>query len=156
MKKQTGLLKLALIVISLIVPLAAIFVVPAIMRATRLELHAWVWPLGLDLYVMLGLVLAAIWPSWRLLQLIDQQAVFTLASVHALTCIKWEAYSVTGFFAVVLPLFYIIAQVEDAPGILLIAIVLTGVALIIGIFASILAQLLASAVQLKQENELTI
>jgi hypothetical protein len=156
MRKRTSLLKLALIVISLAILLAAIFVVPVMIQMGNADLQGWGYPLGVGLYVLLGLVLVAIGQSWHLLRLIEQQAVFSTDSVVALTWIKRCAYGVTAIFVVTWPLFYVITQATDAPGILLMAIILTGIALIIGIFASILAQLLANAVQLKHENELTI
>ncbi|BDZ32066.1 DUF2975 domain-containing protein [Lactiplantibacillus sp. WILCCON 0030] len=156
MKKQTLLLKLALIIINFMVLVAATIVVPTITRSTRWDFGIWVWPFSIGLYAMLGLVLLAITQAWQLLKLIDHQAVFTAASVIALTWIKRDAYSVALIFTVLLPFFYIWVQAEDAPGLLLLAIILTGIALVIGLFANILAQLLASAIQIKAENELTI
>jgi len=156
MKKQTLLLKVALIVISLMMVLAAVIVVPTILRNTHADLDGLVWPLGIGLYAMIALVFLAVFQSWQLLTLIDQRKVFTTLSVTALTWIKRAAYSVTVIFAALLPIFYVWVQAEDAPGLLLLASILTGIAFVIGLFANILTQLLTSAIQLKKENELTI
>jgi len=156
MKKQTLLLKVALIVISLMMILAAVIVVPTILKNTHTDLGGLVWPFGIGFYAIIGLVLLAVYQSWQLLILIDQRKVFTVSSVDALTWIKRAAYSVTIIFAALLPIFYVWVQAEDAPGLLLLALILTGIAFVIGLFANILAQLLASAIQLKTENELTI
>lgn len=55
-----------------------------------------------------------------------------------------------------LPVLYVIADHADAPGILLIGIILTGAAIVISVFAALLEKLLASARTYKAENDLTI
>jgi hypothetical protein len=52
--------------------------------------------------------------------------------------------------------FYIIAEREDAPGIILIGLALTFAPLIISVFAAVLQKLLENAIDMKEENDLTV
>jgi len=54
------------------------------------------------------------------------------------------------------PFFYIFADNDDAPGVVIIGMILAGAALVIALFASMLQKLLSQAIRIKQENDLTI
>ncbi len=55
-----------------------------------------------------------------------------------------------------LPLIYIIAEWDDAPGLILIGMVFVGASLVIAVFAAVLRRLLQEAIQIKSENDLTV
>lgn len=55
-----------------------------------------------------------------------------------------------------MPLFYLIAEADDAPGIILIGMLLIFAALVIAVFAAVLQKLLQEAIHIKSENDLTV
>lgn len=55
-----------------------------------------------------------------------------------------------------LPFFYIVAKLEDAPGIMLIGLGIIFASTIIAVFAAVLQRLLQEAIDIKSENDLTI
>ena len=93
----------------------------------------------------------------KLLGYIDKGNAFSEVSVTALKKIKQWAMGVGMIFTVVgLPYLYYLADIGDAPGLVVIGLVLTCVPYIISVFAALLQRLLREAVQMKVENELTI
>jgi len=59
-------------------------------------------------------------------------------------------------YVVGMPLFYLIAEMDDAPGIILIGLVMIFAALVIAVFAAVLQKLLKNAIDIKSENDLTV
>lgn len=55
-----------------------------------------------------------------------------------------------------MPLLYMIAEYDDAPGIIIIGVALGGAAFVVGVFATLLQHLLTSAIDMKTENDLTV
>ena len=55
-----------------------------------------------------------------------------------------------------MPLFYLIAEMDDAPGIILIGLVLIFASMVIAVFAAVLQRLLQEAIDIKSENDLTV
>lgn len=99
----------------------------------------------------------ALYQSYRLLRAIDTGRAFSEQSIKALKIITRSALA--EFFICAfggLPFFYALAQKEDAPGFVLIGMGIAGVAFIITVFASVLNQLLQTAIAIKSENDLTI
>ncbi|KRK37232.1 DUF2975 domain-containing protein [Levilactobacillus parabrevis] len=156
MRKQIVVLKGALGLAVVAVLALAVIVAPVILRVSSVELHQLAVALGQGLYVAIGLILCAIFEAFNLLRRIARGTAFSTESVKALGWIKWSAYGVTLTFTAVLPLIYLWADGEDAPGLLLFALILTAAALVVGVFANILEQLLLSVVVMKRENELMV
>lgn len=99
----------------------------------------------------------ALYQSFNLLRYIDTNRTFSEVSVKALTVITRSALA--EFIICTLagvPFAYIIADMTDAPGIMLIGAAISGVAFVIFVFASVLARVLRDALVLKSENDLTI
>ena len=55
-----------------------------------------------------------------------------------------------------MPLFYLIAEKDDAPGIILIGMALIFASMVIAVFAAVLQKLLKEAIDIKSENDLTV
>ncbi|MBP2113589.1 hypothetical protein J2Z70_003750 [Paenibacillus silagei] len=55
-----------------------------------------------------------------------------------------------------MPLFYLMAEKDDAPGIIVIGMILIFASLVIAVFAAVLQKLLKDAIELKSENDLTV
>lgn len=113
-------------------------------------------------YILIGLYVAAIpffialYQALRLLRYIDQDAAFSGLSVKALGNIKYCAISIAGLFAAGMPYIYVVAERDDAPGVILIGLVITFASLVIATLAAVLQKLVQHAVAIKSENDLTV
>lgn len=92
----------------------------------------------------------------KLLQYIDKNKAFSELSVKSLTRIKKCALTISGLYMLALPLVFIIAEWDDAPGLVLVGMVFVGASFIIAVFAAVLQRLLKDAIDLKSENDLTV
>lgn len=97
-----------------------------------------------------------IYNGWRILDAIDAGRAFSLQSVKALRAISYAAASISFVYTLSLPFFYIWADNTDAPGLMVIGMFLVGMPLIISVAVGILQRLLAEAVHIKSENDLTV
>ncbi|MFC5703272.1 DUF2975 domain-containing protein [Cohnella faecalis] len=98
----------------------------------------------------------ALYQAFKLLSYIDKNKAFSELSVRALKDIKYCAITVSTFYALGLPLFYLIAEAEDAPGIIVIGLVIIFTSIVIAVFAAVLQKLLKNAIDIKSENDLTV
>ncbi|MCY9659238.1 DUF2975 domain-containing protein [Paenibacillus chondroitinus] len=116
----------------------------------------------LDVLVMMDLYATAIpfylalYQAFKLLGYIDKSTAFSELSVRALKIIKYCAMTFSGLYVIGLPLFYLIAEKDDAPGIIVIGLVLIGASFVIAVFAAVLQKLLKEAIDIKSENDLTV
>jgi len=55
-----------------------------------------------------------------------------------------------------LPYIYLVADRDDAPGVMLLGLVFTCAPIVIAVFAAVLQTLLHHAIQIKSENDLTV
>ncbi len=100
--------------------------------------------------------LIVLWQTLRLLGFIDRGVAFSDRSVSSLKLIKYSALAISVLYASILPMMYHAAQEGDAPGILLIGLVLTFAPLAVAVFAAVLQKVLRSAIDIKSENDLTV
>jgi hypothetical protein len=91
-----------------------------------------------------------------LLRYIDRNTAFSESSVLALKNIKFCGGLIAGLFTAGLPYIYWVADKDDAPGVVAIALVIIGASVSVAVFAAVLQRLLQSAIDLKAENDLTV
>jgi len=112
--------------------------------------------------IMLGLYVAAIpffyalYQAMKLLDNIDKNKAFSNSSVSAFKNIKYCALVITALFAAGMPYIYYVADKDDAPGVIAMALVIMFASLVITTFASVLQKLIQNAVAIKSENDLTV
>lgn len=156
---STLFLKAVLVVFGLIAAAICIFALPNIWNGAPLE-----WP-GLTETLYLGLTgvyltiipfIFALYQAFKLLQYIDKNAAFSEPSIAALRNIKFSAVAMTILYALALPLAFVVADNDDAPGLILFATAFAGSPLIIATFAAVLQKLVQNAVDMKAENDLTV
>lgn len=160
MKTQSTLfLRLVIIIISIPVLALCIFIFPGFLQfAFEIlpKLSYLMIPVGILLYSAAILYFYALTQGMNLLNLIDQNRAFSLDSVKALKHIQYCALIISVNFSVITPLVYVVADVDDAPGLLLFTLIIIFITWIIATFAAILHRLLKDALVIKTENELTI
>lgn len=114
------------------------------------------YPIVAGMYITALPFYFALFQVWHLLGLIDDNEAFSTESVDSLRNIKLSAYTIAGIYTMMLPILYIIAEVDDAPGLLAIPLIVTFAAMVIAVFAAVLEKLLREAVNIKSDNDLTI
>jgi hypothetical protein len=62
----------------------------------------------------------------------------------------------SGLYVIALPFVYIIAEVDDAPGLAVIGMVMIFAPMVIAVFAAVLQRLLQEAIDIKSENDLIV
>lgn len=144
--------------------------VAVIVIATALLPHVWpgsinpvyttfmnaAYPGVFGIYATIIPFLFALFQAFKLLRNIDRNDAFSESSVKALDAIKFSAIAMTLLYALAQPMIFIFAQIDDAPGLILVAWAITCAPLIVATFAAVLRKLVRSAIDLKTENELTV
>ncbi|BDG80125.1 MULTISPECIES: DUF2975 domain-containing protein [Bacillus] len=156
---STLFLKIAVILIGIPVLALCIFLVPEIANFAA-ELYPDIsylkYLVYIDLYAAAIPFYFALYQAFTLLSYIDRNKAFSELSVRALKKIKYCAITISLLLAAGMPLFYLIAEMDDAPGIILIGLVLIFASMVIAVFAAVLQRLLQEAIDIKSENDLTV
>ena len=112
---------------------------------------------------LLALMCVSAIPFWlalnqtlKLLSFIDENKAFSGLSVRALGAIKLYAIVIAALYSLALPYIYYAANRDDAPGVIVIALVVIFGSLVVAGFAAVLQLLLKNAIQIKKENDLTV
>lgn len=154
---STWILRFAIICLGAVVVLFASFLLPnALIEAAKDYSQTVAILAGVGMYGALLPFLFALYQGMKLLNLIDKNKTFTTSSVKAFAKIKYAAIVAAVLFAGSLPLFYSIADTEDAPGVMVIGLAVTCVPFAFGIFAAVMQRLFKNAVAIKKENDLTV
>jgi hypothetical protein len=112
--------------------------------------------------ILIGMLVAAIpffvgvYQTMKLLSYIDNNKAFSQFSIKALNTIKYCGIAISALYAVGMPYIFIIADQDDAPGVVLLGLIFTFAPMIVAVFAGVLQKVLQNAIDLKSENELTV
>jgi hypothetical protein len=115
------------------------------------------YPLLIGGYIASIPFFIALYQALLLLKYIDKNEAFSEKSVKALRHIKYCGVIMSlVLYATLLPLFFGVAHLDDAPGAFPIGVILTSVPMVIAVFATLLEQLLKNAIEIKAESDLVI
>jgi hypothetical protein len=156
---STLFLRAALVGMGAIILALCIFALPALWAGVADEYpdHTYVFYTILSgLYVAAIPFYGALYQAGRLLNLIDAGQAFTIHAVRALRRIATSATIISGIFTLLLPFFYMWADGDDAPGLLVFALFLVLAPCTIAVFAAVMQRLFKEAIDIKSENELTV
>lgn len=98
----------------------------------------------------------ALYQTINLLRYIDKNRAFSDLSVKALKNIKYCAITISILHMLIWPLYFIFAEVDDAPGVIFVGLVVPFASIVIAVFAAVLQKLLQEAITIKSENDLTV
>jgi hypothetical protein len=157
-KTSTLFLKAVICFLALAVLAFCIFALPAIGKSMVIEFPSIRY---LEYSVLIGYLSAipffiALYQALKLLNLIDKNTAFSEVSVKALKNIKYCAIVISILYAAGLPFFYALAQADDAPGVMVIGLMIVGSPIVVSVFATILQKLAQKAIDIKSENDLTV
>lgn len=158
-KGSTLFLKMAVILIGIPILALCIFVVPQIGRFAAELYPEMAFIKYLVFIIMYGSAIPfyfALFRAFNLLSYIDHNNAFSDLSVKALKNIKYCANTISILYVVGMPLFYLMAERDDAPGIILIGMIIIFASTVIAVFAAVLEKLLQEAINIKSENDLTV
>jgi len=108
------------------------------------------------MYVSVIPFFVVLYQAFKLLNYIDTNKAFSKLSVKALKNIKNCATTISIMYLVGLPLFYLAGEIDDAPGVILIGMVFIFAPMVVAVFAAVLQKLLKNAIDIKNDNDLTI
>lgn len=158
-RMSTIFLKIALVLIGIPILALCIFLVPKIANYSA-ELFpniAYIkYLVFIYLYVTAIPFYFALYQTFKLLSYIDKNKAFSGLSVRALKNIKYCAVTISIFYAAGMPVFYLMVEIDDAPGIIVIGLVIIFASMVIAVFAAVLQKLLKEAIDIKSENDLTV
>lgn len=158
MKRGTTLfLKLAVFIMGLPVLALGIFGIIWLANNPANPQYAHIlYPIIIGMYLSMIPYFIALYQSFKLLNYIDKGHSFSLISVKALQNIKFCALIISGLYVLILPFVYFVAELDDAPGLIIIGMIPIFAAMVIAVFAAVLQRLLQEAITIKSENDLTV
>ncbi len=152
-KVPTLFLKGALAVVGLAVLAFCVFALPAGIRSDNTGYYR---PLLVGLYVPAIPFFIALNQARKLLKYIESNTAFSDLSVKALKNIKYSGIAISIMYTLGLPYIFIVAEKDDAPGVILMGLIIIFASFVIAIFAGLLQSLLQNAIDIKTENDLTV
>ncbi|MFD2681820.1 DUF2975 domain-containing protein [Bacillus seohaeanensis] len=114
------------------------------------------YPIVIGMYVSVIPFCIALYQAFKLLSYIDKNQAFSELSVKALRNIKFCAITISGLYVVILPFVFLVADLDDAPGLIIVGMVPILASMVIAVFAAVLQRLLQEAITIKSENDLTV
>lgn len=152
-KGSTLLLKGVVIVIGLAALALCVFGLPSV-----IDTFSWGGydPILIGMYVPAVPFFIALYMALKLLGYIDTGKAFSDLSVQALKNIKYCGFAISVMYALGMPYIFHVADKDDAPGVVAIALVIIFASFVIGVFAAVLQKLLHNVIEIKSENDLTV
>jgi hypothetical protein len=114
------------------------------------------YPIVVGMYVSAIPFFVALYQAFKLLSYIDKNQAFSELSVKSLQIIKFCAMTISGLYVVILPFVFLVADLDDAPGLVIVGMVPVFASLVIAVFAAVLQKLLQEAIDIKSENDLIV
>ncbi|MET0786060.1 MAG: DUF2975 domain-containing protein [Paenisporosarcina sp.] len=159
MKRETLFLKAVIFLMAIPVLAVCIFVLPPLSTfvAEIIPRFAYLqYPFLIAMYATAISYFVALYQALRILSYIDKNIAFSELSVKALTNIKYCAITISSLYVLCMPIIFYMAEVDDAPGLAAIGLVITFGSFVIAVFAAVLQKLLKNAIEIKSENDLTV
>jgi len=113
-------------------------------------------PILIGMYVPAIPFFLALHQAFKLLSHIDENKAFSDLSVKRLKNIKNCALAISAMYAAGMPYIFYAADRDDAPGVILIGLVIIFASFVIAVFAAVLQRLIQNAIDIKSENDLTV
>ncbi|WP_367565970.1 DUF2975 domain-containing protein [Lacrimispora sp.] len=157
---STIFLKIVLMIIGLAVFAFCIFALPVFANnAIKIvpDTAFLKYPFLICMYAAMITFFFVIYQAIMLLGYIDRGEVFAGSSIKALKYIKISGIIITGLlYIAALPATYLVAEVDDAPGLIIIGFAFASIPLVMSAFVAVMQKLLQEAVDIKFENDFTV
>ncbi|MCS1350482.1 DUF2975 domain-containing protein [Mechercharimyces sp. CAU 1602] len=156
---STNFLRVTIFLAGTAVLLLCIFALPSIaveIAEYEIETAPYLYPILIGMYVTAIPFFLALFYSLRLLRLVDRQDAFSKSSVTYLRRIKFSAVVVSLIYLALMPCFYFVGEIDDAPGVIVIGMVMVFTSFVIAVFTALLQKILKHAIEIKSEHDLTV
>ncbi len=145
MKLQTLFLRLVIIVIGIPV------LVLSLLGLTRLphvstEYASLLYPVFIGMYLSAIPFFFALYQAFKLISFVDKDNAFSASSVIALKNIKYCGSIMGIIYGGCMPFLFLLAEKDDAPGLILIGLAFTFTSIVIAVIASVLQNLLEDVI----------
>ncbi len=116
----------------------------------------------LQIPILIGIIAAALpvffalFECLKLLGYIDKNTAFSVLSVRSLKKIKFCALICSIILFAFMPVIFLLADADDAPGLVFFFSAFAGSPLVLATVFAVLERLLGDVIKMKQENDLTI
>lgn len=156
-RKSTIFLKMTVIIIGILVLALCIYgMIWLTYHPVNSNYIDKLYPILLGMYVSAIPFFIALYQAFKLLNIIDMHQAFSHMSVKVLVNIKHCALVFSVLFVLIMPFIYLLAEIDDAPGLIIIGMIPIFASVVIAVFVAVLAKLLGEAIIIKNENDLTI
>jgi hypothetical protein len=152
-QSSTLILKLAVIFIGLIVLAVCTVALPS---AISSGVAGGYLPILFGMYITAMPFFIALYQTLKLLGYIDKNKAFSNVSVSALKKIKYCALVISILYAAGMPYIVIVADKDDAPGVIVLGLIVVFASGVIATAAGVLQKLVQHAIDIKSENDLTV
>jgi len=157
MKRETLFLKVAVFLIGIPILGLCIYGFPWLANnPVNPDYAHMLYPILIGMYAAAIPFYFALYQAFELLSYIDKNKAFSELSVKALKNIKYCAIIISTLYVVIMPFIYLIAEKDDAPGLIIIGSVPIFASMVVAVFSAVLQKLLKNAIDIKSENDLTI
>jgi hypothetical protein len=156
---STNFLKIAVILLGIPILALCIFGLPMLAKEASESNSEFAYVLHgivIVMYVSAIPYFVALFQAFQLLSFIDKNKAFSAISVRALKNIRNCAITISAVYVIGLPFFFIFAELDDAPGVVLVGMLFIFAPMVIAVFAAVLQRLLQEAITIKSENDLTV
>lgn len=156
-KASTNFLKMSVLLIGLTVLFICIFLLPWLSNYTvnmYPEFAHLQYPILIGVYLTVIPFFIALYEAVRLLRLIERGEAFSELAVFSLGRIKSSAIAI--FILYIVGMIYLMTQSALHPSIAIVGLVIVFATVVIYVFTTVLRELLKSALDIKNENDLTI
>lgn len=150
---STNILRAAIILIGLLILALCIFALPAGISSDEVGYYR---PILFGMYISVLPFFYALHQAFKLLGYIDKDRIFSDASVRVLGNIKYCAVAISGLYAAGMPFIYYAANKDDAPGVIVLGLLVIFASFVIATAAAVFQKLLQRAIDIKSENDLTV
>lgn len=155
MIKKTLVLRLTLLIIAAILLLFG-FLMAVQLFTSEGEVYTVVYIAVAVVWIDMILGLLIVYALNKLLKLIDTNEIFSDRTLSIMNRIQKLTLSIAVVTIGLMPFFFTIGQLDDAPGLVLFGAGIVFIPFSIYILVAVLKETLSKAVSIKQENELTI
>jgi hypothetical protein len=157
---STWFLRGVIVFMGLVALAVCIFALPSIAKGAIAEYPiiapGWLYLFIGGLYLSTIPFFVALLQGMKLLHYIDTNISFSPVSLKALRIIKFCGIAISICYAAGIPYLFRVADLDDAPGLILLSVAFACVPLIVATFAMVLQKLFQSALEIKSENDLTV
>ena len=145
MKLKALFLKAAVILIGILVTALLIFVLPLIAEdaaASSLKMAYVLYAILTIMYISSAPFFALLFQIFKVLNYVQAEEFFSKPTLNALNKIKRYGYTISFLYLLALPLFYIVGEVDDAPGVILIGMFFLFASLVLSVSTDLFQNLL--------------